>query len=287
MNVINEDALFKKKIDAYKEREKELNCLYRIEEILKATSNNLELVLQKVVEVIPTGWQYTTICEARILFDGNSYQTEGFRETEWMQHADLVVDEHVSGQVDVAYTQFIRLHQGSQFLPQEQKLLNNIADRMGSHLFHLRLKKLREAAGRHEPGAVTENHSLISYKADQHWRWRYHMAQVISEKLDMETFGVKALYIIGSTKTTEAGPASDIDLLVHFAGDDIQRKMLESWMEGWSLCLSEMNYARTGYPTEGLIDLHFITEKDIRDKSSFAVMIESAGGGASLLKVWK
>jgi hypothetical protein len=34
-----------------------------------------------------------------------------------------------------------------------------------------------------------------------------------------------------------------------------------------------MNYLRTGVKTEGLLDLHFITDEDIRRESSFAVKI--------------
>ena len=34
------------------------------------------------------------------------------------------------------------------------------------------------------------------------------------------------------------------------------------WLEGWSLCLSEMNYLRTGYKTEGLLDVKIVTDAD-------------------------
>ncbi len=62
-----------------------------------------------------------------------------------------------------------------------------------------------------------------------------------------ERFGVAALYVFGSTKNATAGPGSDIDLLVHFAGDRNQLYQLECWFEGWSQALAEMNYLRTGY----------------------------------------
>jgi len=52
-----------------------------------------------------------------------------------------------------------------------------------------------------------------------------------------------------------ARPGSDIDLLVHFAGTEEQRRDLQLWLEGWSLSLAEMNYLRTGYRSEGLIDV--------------------------------
>lgn len=53
-------------------------------------------------------------------------------------------------------------------------------------------------------------------------------------------FGVKALYLIGSTKNATAGPGSDIDTMLHVAGTDEQRKELLLWLEGWSCCLGEL-----------------------------------------------
>ena len=107
----------------------------------------------------------------------------------------------------------------------------------------------------------------------QDWRWRARMAERIATHLDPTRFGVKALYLIGSVKNATAGPASDIDLLVHFAGSDSQRRDLDRWFEGWSLSLSEINYLRTGYRTDGLIDVHIITDDDITGRTSYAVKI--------------
>ena len=88
-------------------------------------------------------------------------------------------------------------------------------------------------------------------------------------------FGVKAFYLIGSTKNATAGPASDIDILLHFQGSEEQRKDLTLWLEGWSRCLGEINFLRTGYRTDGLLDVHLVTDKDITARSSFAVKIDA------------
>jgi len=45
------------------------------------------------------------------------------------------------------------------------------------------------------------------------------------------------------------------------------------WLEGWSLCLSEINYLRTGYRTEGLLDVKIVTDADFAKHSSFASKI--------------
>ncbi len=109
----------------------------------------------------------------------------------------------------------------------------------------------------------------------EHWRWRFRMAQRIAAQLDPDQFGVRAFYLIGSSKNATAGPASDIDLLLHFHGTELQRQRLLLWLDGWSRCLAEMNFLRTGYRSPGLLDVHLITDQDIADRSSFAVKIDA------------
>ncbi len=109
----------------------------------------------------------------------------------------------------------------------------------------------------------------------EHWRWRLQMAEQIAAEIDAECLGVKRLFVFGSTKNGTAGPASDIDLLVLFDGSDQQRHDLETWLDGWSQALAELNYLRTGYRTDGLLDLHIITDDDIERRTSYAVKIEA------------
>jgi hypothetical protein len=114
---------------------------------------------------------------------------------------------------------------------------------------------------------------LLPGATDTHWRWRLQAVESIAAQIDPDRFGVKGLYIFGGTKNATAGPQSDIDLLVHFQGSESQRKELLTWLEGWSLSLSEMNYLRTGYKTKGLLDVHIITDEDIQNRTSFASKI--------------
>ncbi len=113
------------------------------------------------------------------------------------------------------------------------------------------------------------------------WRWRMSMAEQVAAALDPERFGVRAFYVFGSTKNATAGMASDIDVIVHFAGDERQRGELLHWLEGWSLCLAELNYLRTGYRTEGgLLDVHLVTDEDIARRTSFAAKIDAVTDAA-------
>ncbi|MEG8946920.1 PEP/pyruvate-binding domain-containing protein [Rosettibacter firmus] len=125
----------------------------------------------------------------------------------------------------------------------------------------------------------------FDYHPSEHWRWRMKIAEKIASELDGERFGVKGIYIFGSTKDAACGPGSDIDLLVHIDKDKCKRYELDLWFEGWSLCLSEINYLRTGIHTQGLLDIHYITDDDIENKTSYAIKINAITEAAHPLKL--
>lgn len=131
-----------------------------------------------------------------------------------------------------------------------------------------------------EIGCLEEKEEFEDEHPEDYWRWRHRMAEQIASLLDPARFGVKGMYLFGSTKNGTAGPASDIDLLVHFNGTPAQRQALAQWLEGWSLCLDEVNYLRTGYRSGGLLDFHLITDEDIANKTSYAVKINAVTDAA-------
>jgi len=125
--------------------------------------------------------------------------------------------------------------------------------------------------------------AAIAQPDDAFSRWRMHMAERIAAETDPEQYGVQAMYLFGSANSGSAGPASDIDLLVHFAGTEDQRARLTAWFEGWSQCLAEINYLNTGYRSNGLLDFHIVTDEDIEQQSSYAARIGSVADPARSL----
>jgi predicted nucleotidyltransferase len=134
-------------------------------------------------------------------------------------------------------------------------------------------------------GFAKEGQKPREEQAEEYWRWRQGMAEQIARELDARRFGVVGFYLFGSTKNGTAGPGSDIDVLVHFRGSERQREDLESWLEGWSLCLDEINYLRTGYRSKGLLDVHIVTDEDIARKTSYAVKINAVTDAARPLRL--
>ncbi len=133
-----------------------------------------------------------------------------------------------------------------------------------------------------EPMSLVNGHDR---RRENYWHWRLQAAKTIASRIDPERFGVVGMYVFGSTKNATAGPGSDIDLLIHFRGDEGQLENLKNWLEGWSLSLAEQNYLRTGYKSPGLLDVHIITDKDIAEKGSYAVKIGAATDAARPLPV--
>jgi hypothetical protein len=125
----------------------------------------------------------------------------------------------------------------------------------------------------------------FSAYSSEDWKWRNNMAEKLSNGLDLDKYGVKGIYIFGSTLNASAGPGSDIDLIIHVDDKSWKKNELAEWLEGWSLALSEMNYLRTGYKTEGLLDIHYINDQDIENKNSYALRINSVTDRAKALKI--
>jgi hypothetical protein len=126
---------------------------------------------------------------------------------------------------------------------------------------------------------------MVAAPVEAHWRWRLRMVERIAIDLDPDRFGVKALYVFGSAKNATAGPSSDVDLLVHDEGPGRKREELGLWLDGWSRSLAEANYLRTGYQSDGLLDIHFVTDDDIQKQTSYAAKIGAVTDAARPLRL--
>ena len=119
------------------------------------------------------------------------------------------------------------------------------------------------------------NEALAYVKPADHLTWRTLKIEEIAQALDPELYGIQGVYLIGSTKDGSAGPTSDIDLLVHFKGSEEQKDKLMAWFDEWGKKLAKENKERTGFETDDLLDVHIITDEDIKKKSSWASHITS------------
>jgi hypothetical protein len=119
--------------------------------------------------------------------------------------------------------------------------------------------------------------------AEDHWRWRVEMAERMAAVVDAERFGLRAIYLFGSAKNATAGPASDIDLIVHDDGGEAHRQAMRDWLDGWSAALTELNYLRTGVRAARFVDPYFVTDAEVAAREGIAAKIDAVTDSAKLL----
>jgi len=129
-----------------RERVKELNCLYSISKLIQAADLSLHEILRGTLERIPPAWQYPEVTVARIVLDGHTYETPGFRETIWKQSCDIRVLTETAGALEVYYLEERPREDEGPFLKEERKLLEAIAEQLGRVIERIRAEQALQAS---------------------------------------------------------------------------------------------------------------------------------------------
>lgn len=108
-----------------RERLKELACINATNEIIKQHKPVPE-TLQRICYILPVAWQFPEFAVARISYDGNSYETGDFRETEWKQSQIFETIQGKKGEIAVNYTRKLRDYDEGPFLREERKPIDNL-----------------------------------------------------------------------------------------------------------------------------------------------------------------
>jgi len=125
-----------------KERVKELSTLYSASKILQDDSKPAEIALQELVSILPAGWQYPELTEARIITGTKQYKTAGFDEDFESQTAEFLITDNRIGSIEVAYSQIMRREVEGPFLAEERKLINMLAEMLSSYFISAEKKQL-------------------------------------------------------------------------------------------------------------------------------------------------
>jgi hypothetical protein len=138
----DKDKLIDRLLQSLQERAKELNCIYKVEEILSDLETPLEEICLKIIDAIPPGWQYTEICQAKIVLEKDTYHKPDLQESEWFQSANIMANETVMGTITVYYTEEMPVEDDGPFLKEETKLIKTIAERLGHFAIHKRMRRI-------------------------------------------------------------------------------------------------------------------------------------------------
>ncbi|MDX9772537.1 MAG: PEP/pyruvate-binding domain-containing protein [Bacteroidales bacterium] len=115
---------YKLDIHNQQERLKELACLNRATQILKERKPVEETLMHLVLE-LPSAMQYPKYTVARIIFQGKSFETPGFRETEWNIVMNFATIDG-NGSVEICYTKEFLPDDVGPFQKEEHDLIKNV-----------------------------------------------------------------------------------------------------------------------------------------------------------------
>ncbi len=118
------------------ERLKELNCIYRLSDLMEDAGLEDSQVYQGIADVIDPSWQYPGETCGRVTVRGEVYVSDPFKETEWCQTGDVLVDGEKVGSVEVFYlTDKPDMGDGEgPFMKEERHLLEVICDRISERV---------------------------------------------------------------------------------------------------------------------------------------------------------
>ncbi|MBN2437457.1 MAG: response regulator, partial [Deltaproteobacteria bacterium] len=114
-----------------RERVMEQACLYGISEVLAEQHKVIDDVLLQVVDLIPSGWQYSDIACARLRLDDRTVTSKPFRESRWRLAGDIVIAGQTRGTVEVFYMEERPTVDQGPFLKEEKDLITGIRRLLG------------------------------------------------------------------------------------------------------------------------------------------------------------
>jgi signal transduction histidine kinase len=140
------------------ERVKELTLLHRVTSLLQE-DEDLERLLQRLAGMLPAGWQWPELLEARITVAEHVISTPGFRVTPWIQRAEFPIHNAAPGLLEVVYREAVSAGADGPFLPEERSLLDSLASLLASyfervHRIEERLELARAQASQIEAEAA-------------------------------------------------------------------------------------------------------------------------------------
>lgn len=109
-------------------RVKELKCLYTVSNILQDESSPVPVLYQRVVDVIPAGWQYVHYAAASIQVGDTVYSTANYVAAADCQQSRRHTAKGLEVTVKVVYLQSMPVSDEGSFLKEERQLIEMLTD---------------------------------------------------------------------------------------------------------------------------------------------------------------
>jgi len=132
-------------LGALKERAKELDCLYRVEECLSEPDRPLAEILTSVAAAIAPAMQSPQTTWALITYRDATYRSGDFEPTPWTVCVPISVQDQTLGGVCLYSTEPPRDPDEGPFPKEEIRLLRTVADRLGHFILFRRMRSVRRS----------------------------------------------------------------------------------------------------------------------------------------------
>ena len=128
---INEKtALLESKNKQLFNRIKELNCIYKLSNILSLNDITLQQRLEQIVALIVQTWQHPDLTSVRITFSDHTVLSDNFTESEYQVRSSIQSDGIDIGKLEVFYGKSTEEPSSSPFLKEEHYLVDEICHRL-------------------------------------------------------------------------------------------------------------------------------------------------------------
>lgn len=113
------------------ERIKELNCLFKLSEIVEEPHADIPRIIDGTLSLLPGAFQHPESTCAEIIFNDKEYCTPEFTKTGLCITEKIEINKEVQGAITVYYTGELPETGAETFLKEEKRLLNAVAERLG------------------------------------------------------------------------------------------------------------------------------------------------------------
>ena len=128
------------------ERLKELKAINQTTLIIDE-GKSVDETLMEICSILPKSWQYPKYTVSRIRFEGKSYTSLNFSETEWVQMESFVTIDNKKGTIEIFYLKQFPKEDEGPFLVEERNLLMNIARLISGYLNNFKGREIIHRKG--------------------------------------------------------------------------------------------------------------------------------------------
>jgi len=147
-----------------RERLKELNCHFRMTEVLSNQALSMEDICEKMVLIIPEAFYFSEVAEASIVINSKTFKTPGYKKC----HHSLIYKfetNDILGKIEVGYPDDQLPEADPLFLPEETDLLFTIGERL-SGIFEKKINEKALSESEKEFRNLIENLTDVVYRVD-------------------------------------------------------------------------------------------------------------------------